>query len=219
MKTIQITRAKLKSDKFTPMHLVIPTGRSGDYRISRKVITNTDIRRANILSMVSDFYPPKKGIITILSRKSRKSWVNEDCIMSDAEYEKVTNNYIMQIAGGTILIAGLGLGMVILPLLKRSRVRKIIVVEKEQDVINLVYKHIKKFDTSNKLELIHDDIENVEFDKKIKFDVIYFDIWDNVCGDNYAQMKLLRKKFKKNRARPSTVESWEEDRTKRYDRE
>ena len=33
--------------------------------------------------------------------------------------------------------------------------------------------------------------------QEIKFDTIYFDIWTNIGGDNYPQMKELHRKFRK----------------------
>lgn len=218
-KTITITRKEIKSNEFTPMHQIIPVKKSGKFGIEHKKITKEDVKSAELRSIFSQsFYPPKVGTATILYKKSDRSYRNHDVIMSDTEYEKITNNYVMRISGGNVLIAGLGIGMILLPMLKKSSVKKIIVVEREKDIINLVYKHIKKFDTENKLELIHDDINNVEFKKGTKFDVIYFDIWNNVCGDNYSEMKNLRKKFRKYRAKDSVVDSWEEEKTKDLDR-
>jgi len=47
--------------------------------------------------------------------------------------------------------------------------------------------------------------------KGIKYDVIYFDIWNNICGDNYEDMKKLNRRFAKrlNRDNPECwMSSW-----------
>jgi hypothetical protein len=209
----------MTKETFTQMTLVIPKAKSGDFEIKRYKITKQDISVANIRTINHPYeVPPKKGTVTILARISEQSF-GDDVIMSDSEFDKHTNSNILRIAHGNILIAGLGIGMILIPLLKKKDVQTITVIEKEQDVINLVYKHIKKYDKKNKLEVIHDDIFSIELSKERKFDVMYFDIWNNVCGDNYSQMKTLKKKFSKNRAKHCTIVSWEEERTKDLDRD
>lgn len=197
------------------MHKIIPDGKSGDFGIKKQVITKEDIKLANLRAI---FHPqditPKLGTVTILYRKSDMSWETHKVVMSDSEFDKYTNSNIIRIAFGHVLIGGLGLGMIILPMLKNENIKKITVVEKEQDIINLIYEHIKHFDTDDKLEVISDDIFKIEFPKTLKFDTMYFDIWNNVCGDNYEQMKILKKRFKKNRAKNANVSCWEEDKTR-----
>lgn len=205
---------------FLPMHKILSEGKSGKYTIKKKRITKQDVKDAEMRSIFNPhFIPPEIGTLMVLGRKSDSSWKTIDVVMSDAEFEKITNRDFMRIATGNILIAGLGIGMILAPLLKDKSVKKITVVEKEKDIIKLIYDKIKKHDKTNKLELIHSDIFDLDLPKEQKFDVIYFDIWDNVCGDNYEQMKNLKKKFRKNRAVGSTVLCWEEETTKDRDRE
>lgn len=206
--------------QFTSMNLIIPKGKSGDFSIKHYRVTKQDVKSARIRQIWQhDEILPKVGKVTILAKKTDSSWKDHDVVMSDSEFDKHANQEIVRIANGNVLIAGLGIGMIILPLLKNKYVKKITVIEREQDVINLVYKHIKKHDKSNKLEIIHDDILKVELPKEKKFDVIFFDIWNDVCGDNYQLMKELRKKFRKHRARYCRVQSWQEQETRKLDRE
>lgn len=201
--------------EFIPMHKILSEGRRGNFELKKHRITKEDVRLAEMRAVFNPRNtPPTIGTLMVLSRKSDKSWKDRECMMSDAEFEKQTNRRILYHARGKILIAGLGIGMILIPLLKNKSVEKITVVEKEKDVIDLVFPKIKKHDSSNKLELIQSDIFQLDLPKEQKFDVIYFDIWDNVCGDNYEQMKNLKSKFRKNRAKGSIVLCWEEDSTR-----
>ena len=200
---------------FVPMYKILKEGRSGNFKVEKNKITKEDVRIAEIRAVINPRnIPPKVGTLMVLSRKSDRSWRDNEVMMSDAEFEKQTNREIVNVARGNVLIAGLGIGMVLVPMLNDSEVEKITVIEKEKDIIDLIYPQIKKHDIDNKLEVINADIFQVDLPKERKFDIIYFDIWDNVCGDNWEQMKTLKKKFRKNRTKGSVVLCWEEESTK-----
>ncbi len=202
--------------QFVPMYKILSEGKTKNFELSQRKITKKDVAFAKIREIIHPReIPPKIGTLMVLTRKESIL----DCVMSDAEYEKITNRTIVRVARGNVLIAGLGLGMILMPLLKNKDVKKITVIEKEQELIDLISPKIKKHDKKNKLQVIQGDINEIELPKEQKFDVIYFDIWDNVCGDNYQQMKDLKKKFSKNRAKGSTVLCWEEKHTRKLDHE
>jgi len=209
------------TSQFVPMYKILSVGQTKDFELKKRKITKHDVEVMELRAIFnpqSNIIPPKIGTLMVLSRKSGNSW-RDDCVMSDAEYEKITNREILNVARGNVLIAGLGIGMILIPLLKDKEIKKITVVEKEKDLIDLIFSKVKKHDKANKLEIIHSDIFELDLPKEQKFDVIYFDIWDNVCGDNYQQMKDLKKKFSKNRAKGSTVLCWEEKHTRKLDHE
>ena len=92
-------------------------------------------------------------------------------------------------ASGSVLIAGLGLGMVVQALLDRGKCERIVVVEKSQDVIDLVG---PCYDDP-RVEIVCSDI--FDYKPKEHFDYAWFDIWPDICGDNYAEMKRLHRRF------------------------
>lgn len=137
-------------------------------------------------------------------------------MMSDTPMERNTNRGFIQKANGDVIIFGLGLGLVILPLLKKENVQSILVVELYQDLIDLVEPILKKHDTKNKLTIVQGDC--FEYHKVIpkekKFDCVYGDIWINICTDNYDEMKLLTKNWKNkiNRNNPNSfIDHWMKD--------
>ncbi len=113
------------------------------------------------------------------------------CVMSNTYMEEVTNSNFVYDAKGDILIAGLGLGLIVQLIQDKSQVNSILIIEKYQEVIDLVSSQIK---FNSKVQIIQGDI--FEYSSNKKFDVIYFDIWNTICADNYSEMKKLNMKFR-----------------------
>lgn len=122
--------------------------------------------------------------------------IDGECMMSDTPMEKRTSMDFMINAYGDVLICGLGIGMVILPLLENEKIKTVTVLEKYQDVIDCVLPQIEKYDTEKKLKVIHQDC--FEFTTKDKFDTIFIDIWAYVNSDVYKEeMQPLKRKYRK----------------------
>lgn len=122
--------------------------------------------------------------------------VNGCLMMSDTPMEKRTSSNFMLNAKGDVLICGLGIGLVIMPLLDNEEVKSITVIEKYQDVIDCVLPQIKPHDTENKLNVICQDC--FEFTTKEKYDTIFIDIWPFVNSDIYKEEMLpLKRKYRK----------------------
>lgn len=113
-------------------------------------------------------------------------------IMSDTGMELDTNLPIVEQANHNVLIGGLGLGIIALAIERKPEVDSITIVEKEKEIIDLITKYVK---FSDKVKIVHGDI--FEFKPTQKYNTIYFDIWNDICGDNYADMKSLKRKFRK----------------------
>lgn len=115
-------------------------------------------------------------------------------MMSNTQMEYQTAQPFMQAAKGTVLISGLGLGMLLRPLAELRRVSRILVIEKEQDVINLVAPHYADI---KKLEIVHGDAFTYELDAGYRFsiDIAFHDIWPTVSSKNLPEMGRLRKLY------------------------
>lgn len=125
--------------------------------------------------------------------------INNQLVMSDTDFEQKTNYKVVMKAKGAVLIAGLGLGMIILPIAKKSEVTSILVIEKSQDVIDLVQPQLMQAlgDNAHKLKTICADIFEWKPPKGELWDVIYFDIWPDICTDNLKDIATLHRKFGK----------------------
>lgn len=116
----------------------------------------------------------------------------EDVVMSNTSMEKRTNLYFSKVAHGDVLIAGLGIGMILLEIQNKDHVKSITVVEKNSEVIELM----KDLPLNQKVTIIHDDIFTWK-PKGKTFDTIYFDIWNYINREVYLEMKDLKKRYRR----------------------
>jgi predicted membrane-bound spermidine synthase len=146
-------------------------------------------------------------MFTIKEGKYCRLSVNKELMMSDTPMERRSNADFVQVANGRVFIAGLGLGMIINAILDKEEVTEVVVIEKYQDVIDLV---APKFNNP-KLKIICADIFEYLPEKKEKFDTIYFDIWADITTENLKEIKILHNKYKNflNRKNDNCyMESW-----------
>jgi hypothetical protein len=127
--------------------------------------------------------------------------------MSDTQMEHRTNYEVVREARGNVLIAGLGIGMILQPILKKPEVKRVIVIEKYTDVITLVKPTLK----SKKVALVEGDIYEWLPEKGTKFDAIYFDIWAEQSTDCLKEMTKLHRRFRPFMAKDGWINSWRRD--------
>jgi spermidine synthase len=169
------------------------------------------------VARVEHFEVPKNQGIRALLRgeyvtpgRYARLYVGNTLMMSDTPMEHRTNSQIMQECNGDVFIAGLGIGMVLSAVLKHSEVRSVMIVEKYQDVIDLVAPHY----SDKRLTITCADILEWHPPKGRKWDTIYFDIWPNICTDNLKDIAKLHRRFSSrlNRANPKAwMDSWQRE--------
>ncbi len=99
-------------------------------------------------------------------------WVNGCCVMNDLPgQEELINSPLLEQARGDVLITGLGIGYVLVPILAKPEVRTVTVIEKCQDVIDLVLPYIRH----PKLKVVLADA--FEWVPDSTFDTMWFDIY------------------------------------------
>src|SRR5690349_4219937 len=70
-----------------------------------------------------------------------KLWDMEETsepMMSDTLYERQTNQIFLDSAKGDVLILGLGIGLIVYPIMNKANVTSIKIVELHQEVIDLI---------------------------------------------------------------------------------
>jgi hypothetical protein len=148
-----------------------------------------------------------------LTRESyTRLFVKGDLVMTDADFEIDTNEEFVYMAKGRVLMAGLGIGLVLGPLLKKKEVESILVVEVSEDVIKLVGGQYK----SDKLEIIQGDILSTKLLNTIlnriatngKFHTIYFDIWPDICTDYGREIRFLKLRYRRYLVRGGWMHAW-----------
>lgn len=139
-------------------------------------------------------------------------FVDGELMMSDTPDERRSNRDVVQAAKGHVLIAGLGIGMVLVPILAKESVLSVTVIEKYTDVITLVEPQLRRklpATSVAKLIVIHADIFTWWPPTGTKYNTIYFDIWPSIVEDNLEEMRVLHRRARRYRALDAWVESWE----------
>ena len=130
-------------------------------------------------------------------------------VMSDSISERRDHIEFVESAFGVVLINGLGLGVTIRPVIEKEIVDHVIVVEKEQEVIELVAPtYLKRY--PDKLSIVKADA----FDFQVRKcpDVVWNDIWDFIDDENLPGMDELEEKYKE----AYWCESWARERCENF---
>lgn len=184
---------------FPRMAEIIAPKRLGVAEIEHREISKFDAAMESMRGMYTE-----PGKVAVLK-------VSGQLFMSDTDHERRSNRHIVWKSTGDVLIAGLGLGMILHPLLSKDTVRTVTVIEKYQDVIDIVTPTLPK---SAKLTIVCADIFHWKPQPKTKWNVIYFDIWPDMCADNLKEMAKLHQRFKYYKAPDGWMESWCRDEIK-----
>lgn len=200
---------KRMDEIFVPMHSVIPEGEAAGVKVSHFTVTEDDVRLENMRNA----FTPGGSMYHISAGTYARLHVNGRLYMTDTQMERRTNIHFVRNATGDVLIAGLGLGLIVVPLLSNDSVRSVTVIERTQGVIDLIEPHLR----NPKLTVICADIFEWRPAKGTKYDAIYFDIWPDVCTSNLDEIAKLHQAFKfyVNRENPNVfMDSWQRDHLK-----
>jgi len=164
----------------------IPDGQSGNWKIETFIVPENSIENMRLL-----FQP---GGRTVKPGKYKKLTHNGAIVMSNTPAELRDYRYFVYKAKGNVLINGLGLGCCLAEVLEKKEVESVTVIEVSQNVINLVSPFFK---SDPRLEIIHADAFTWKPLKGIHYDVVWHDIWNDICEDNLPEMTKLHRKYGK----------------------
>lgn len=138
-----------------------------------KKVGSAEIRRSKIKGLYLmegvagyDFYCSDKPI-TVTSL-----YINGEEVMVDDPLQMKGMEKLAEHSEGNTLVGGLGLGLVVHELAKNPKVKKIVVVEKNKDVIDL----IKPFLPNDKVTIEQGDVLDEKWYRKCP-DTVILDIW------------------------------------------
>jgi hypothetical protein len=199
------------------MHKIIPVGAIASAKIDHKVTTEREVLYENLISATSN-RPDRicqPGTYTRLMVRRDTTAVTEMgesewCIMmTDAPYELRSSKEFIKRAHGHVLVAGLGLGATLLPVLKKKSVHSVTVLEKSGDVVTLVLPHIRKQKGAEKMTVLLADATRWPPPRGERYNTIWLDIWPDISTHNLLEMRLLKKKFEKFLAKGGWLGVWE----------
>lgn len=181
------------------MASIVPAGELGKARVQHHTITEYEAGISQLRAVVTGGRESavSKGTTCLL-------YVDDVLMMSDTSMEYRTNLDVVRKARGSVLIAGLGLGMILVPILKKPEVTEVTVLEQCQDVIDLVSPHFQ----DPRLKVICVDVFTYRPPKGKKYDVIYHDIWAYQSTDTLKEMAILHRKYGRYLAPNGWQESW-----------
>lgn len=177
--------------------------KDGDrFKIEIMQISEKDAEISRLRSMISgnrEYLNLRSGSYIRLIDKT-----TNEIVMSDTQMERDTNRIFCKRANGDVLIAGLGIGMILMAIQDKEEVKSITIIEKHDEIINLVGEQLP---LNEKVTLINEDIFNWIPPKNKKYDTVYFDIWNNICGDDWEEHKKLRRKYAR-RVNRNNAQHW-----------
>jgi len=176
----------------------IPDGVSGDYEVKTFSVNKND----DWISAMKTGRSVPEGTYKKLKRK-------DTTVMSNTPDEIRDFMGFVNRAKGSVLVNGLGLGVLLNALLEKPEITDITVVEISEDVIKLVAPYI----TDKRVTIVHSDCFTYKPPKGKRYNAVWHDIWDYICTDNLDDMKKLHRKY----GRISDYqESWARNLCERY---
>lgn len=181
------------------LHKRIPEGEHGAARVVHDTPDDFTRLRARISGM------------PLYAEKYTRLFIGDQLWMTDAEFEWRSNLGFIVNAYGDVLIAGLGIGLILQPLIDAPDVLSITVIERSADVIALIGPHYQ----TPKLTIIEADAYMWTPPKKA-YNVIYFDIWPDVPNsDNREEISGLKKRYRAALKKGGRSYAWCEERARR----
>ena len=111
--------------------------------------------------------------------------------MSDTPAEMRDHSYAVRMAKGSCLINGLGIGLVLKNILLKSEVTDVTVVEISQELIDIVAPHYQ----DERAVFICASAFDYKPPKGKRYQMVWHDIWDDICADNLPEMTRLHRKY------------------------
>ena len=176
----------------------------GNYAIYQ--LSSTNYVDSRVLNFYNYSGSLERESVVCLSNKSN------ECIMSSNLFERLTNQNFIDTVKGDVIIFGLGLGLIIFPLLEDEEVTSITVIDNSIDIINNIGPIIKNYDVNDKLTIIQGDaFTYYQQLNDVKFDIMYFDYWNIVDSTIYNDMETLKELYKNNIKDTGQIMYWCED--------
>jgi len=185
----------------------------GQYTIKKNRISQIAIDSIN---EHSEFFPYKQYLRTDKDYVSLIKNVDGKAMMSDLETETITNQKFLDNVKGDVLIFGLGLGLIVFPILLDESIRTIDIVEIDTGLIEYVGNIIKKEYKFDKVNIINADLRDYHNVISKNYDTIYFDIWEFVGETEIEEINQLHKTYLPFLNKNGWMDSWRSEKMKQY---
>lgn len=161
----------------------VPDGKSGNWSVESFTVPKED------LSQMISFMKSGRGVP---AGDYKRLMRGRTIVMSNTPDEIRDGLQFVYAATGSVLVNGLGLGVILKLLLNKPEITDITVIENSEDVINLVADTYKD---DPRLTIIHGDAFTYVPPKGKRYNAVWHDIWDYITSDNLKEMKQLHRKY------------------------
>jgi len=182
----------------------VPIGKSGDWEVEEIVVKEREF--SQLISMMQTGRSVPGGTYKRLIR-------GNVTVMSNTPDEIRDFMGFYYEAKGSVLIHGLGIGVLVEALIQKEEVTDITIIENSPDVIKLSG---PTYFNNPKVTIIQADCFSWESPKGKRYNAVWHDIWDNICSDNIEEMKILHRKYGR---KADYQESWCRDLCEKQRRE
>lgn len=170
---------------FPLLHETVPAVDRGRIKVEHFTVSEDDAKFHNLRCMING---DRWG--TISPGTYTRLVIDGSTMMSDTDMELLSCSPIMCHATGDVLIGGLGLGLILHPILAKPEVKSVTVLELDPEVIALVTPWLPK---DERLRIVQADVFTWKPPRGTRYDAIWLDIWPDRTVDNLDEMKRLRK--------------------------
>jgi hypothetical protein len=169
----------------------VPEGSVGEWSVSQFEITK-DTPDALYYAIHGRPIPP--GTYTRLTRggTGRGNVIMSDTPAEVRDHFEILYKLRLAEPETHVLIHGLGLGMVLGAALRNPNVAHVDVVEIAAEVIALV---APTYSSDPRLTIHEGDAFTYRWSTWKRWDIVWHDIWPNLCTDNLGEMATLHRKF------------------------
>lgn len=175
----------------------VPDGVSGNWKIETFKVLKQD---SDFMGMRALF---QGGRGRIQEGSYKKLTRNGEIIMSNTPDEIRDFRYSFPYnISGSILINGLGLGVVLKYLLLKPEITDITIIENSKDVIKLV---APTYEKDKRVTIIHANCFEWKPINGKRYNFVWHDIWDNITSKNLPEMEKLHRKYGR---RANSQASW-----------
>jgi hypothetical protein len=186
----------------------IPEGSKGKYKIEHQTFpANKPIPVTNLRTSIFQGVPAMNVCfnkpVTYHFLKQKDGSV----LMSDIPQEQFDFQTPLHECGGKVLVGGLGLGYVAKKLDSNPNVKEVTVIEKDKNIIDLVFPHLG----TTKVKVVHDDIFKFLKKDKNKYDCAIFDIWYQDSESSLYKYVVPLRKLARGKVPEDKTFSWKED--------